>query len=109
MEHAFGIFAKRWRLFLGTIEAWYSFHLKISSAFILILYYSPEQARLFTLAAVILHNFLRPLNNNDDDEDIRFPTDRRLLVDQRAPEAGRLGRLIRENFVDVIIRGAMDE
>uniref|UniRef100_A0A915CPY2 DDE Tnp4 domain-containing protein n=1 Tax=Ditylenchus dipsaci TaxID=166011 RepID=A0A915CPY2_9BILA len=41
VEHAFGIFAKRWRIFLGTIEA------------------RPETARLYTLAAVILHNFLK--------------------------------------------------
>uniref|UniRef100_A0A915EDM1 DDE Tnp4 domain-containing protein n=1 Tax=Ditylenchus dipsaci TaxID=166011 RepID=A0A915EDM1_9BILA len=46
VEHAFGIFASRWRIFLGTIEA------------------RPETARLYTLAAVILHNFLNPVEEN---------------------------------------------
>uniref|UniRef100_A0A915EHG1 DDE Tnp4 domain-containing protein n=1 Tax=Ditylenchus dipsaci TaxID=166011 RepID=A0A915EHG1_9BILA len=73
VEHAFGIFAKRWRIFLGTIEA------------------RPETARLYTLAAVILHNFLRdPVE--EENLNLRFPDDRRMLIDQRAPEAGRQGR-----------------
>uniref|UniRef100_A0A915EPE5 DDE Tnp4 domain-containing protein n=1 Tax=Ditylenchus dipsaci TaxID=166011 RepID=A0A915EPE5_9BILA len=42
VEHAFEILAKRWRLFLGTIEA------------------RPEIAQLYTTAAVILHNYLNP-------------------------------------------------
>uniref|UniRef100_A0A915DAT6 DDE Tnp4 domain-containing protein n=1 Tax=Ditylenchus dipsaci TaxID=166011 RepID=A0A915DAT6_9BILA len=89
VEHAFGIFAKRWRIFLGTIEA------------------RPETARLYTLAAVILHNFLRdPVE--EEDLNLRFPDDRRMLIDQRAPEAGRQGRLIRDRFVDVVIRGVQD-
>uniref|UniRef100_A0A915DDZ9 DDE Tnp4 domain-containing protein n=1 Tax=Ditylenchus dipsaci TaxID=166011 RepID=A0A915DDZ9_9BILA len=74
VEHAFGIFAKRWRIFLGTIEA------------------RSETARLYTLAAVILHNFLRdPVE--EEDLNLRFPDDRRMLIDKRAPEAGRQGRL----------------
>uniref|UniRef100_A0A915DN11 DDE Tnp4 domain-containing protein n=1 Tax=Ditylenchus dipsaci TaxID=166011 RepID=A0A915DN11_9BILA len=89
VEHAFGIFAKRWRIFLGTIEA------------------RPETARLYTLAAVILHNFLRdPVE--EEDLNFRFPDDRRMLIDHRAPEAGRQGRLIRDRFVDVVIRGVQD-
>uniref|UniRef100_A0A915CRN3 DDE Tnp4 domain-containing protein n=1 Tax=Ditylenchus dipsaci TaxID=166011 RepID=A0A915CRN3_9BILA len=39
VEHAFGIFAKRWRLFLGTVDA------------------GPDLARLYTLAAVICTTF----------------------------------------------------
>uniref|UniRef100_A0A915DU80 DDE Tnp4 domain-containing protein n=1 Tax=Ditylenchus dipsaci TaxID=166011 RepID=A0A915DU80_9BILA len=89
VEHAFGIFAKRWRIFLGTIEA------------------RPETARLYTLAAVILHNFLKdPVE--EEDLNSRFPDDRRMLIDQRAPEAGWQGRLIRDRFVDVVIRGVQD-
>uniref|UniRef100_A0A915D3W0 DDE Tnp4 domain-containing protein n=1 Tax=Ditylenchus dipsaci TaxID=166011 RepID=A0A915D3W0_9BILA len=89
VEHAFGILAKRWRLFLERSK--------------------PEIAQLYTTAAVILHNYLKPLINDDDGIYIRFPDDRRLLVDQRAPEAGRVGRRIREQFVDVVIRGVYDE
>uniref|UniRef100_A0A915EKL8 DDE Tnp4 domain-containing protein n=1 Tax=Ditylenchus dipsaci TaxID=166011 RepID=A0A915EKL8_9BILA len=55
--HSFAIFAKRLRLFLGTVDA------------------GPDLARLYTLAAVILHNFLKPMS--DDEEDIRLPDDRR--------------------------------
>uniref|UniRef100_A0A915D632 DDE Tnp4 domain-containing protein n=1 Tax=Ditylenchus dipsaci TaxID=166011 RepID=A0A915D632_9BILA len=67
----------------------------------------PETARLYTLAAVILHNFLRdPVE--EEDLNLRFPDDRRMLIDQRATEAGRQKRLIRDRFVDVVIRGVQD-
>ena len=65
--------------------------------------------RHFVLAAVILHNFLQPLPEADEDLPMQFPDDRRILVDQRAPEAGRIGRRIREQFVDVVIGGLLDE
>uniref|UniRef100_A0A915EBT1 DDE Tnp4 domain-containing protein n=1 Tax=Ditylenchus dipsaci TaxID=166011 RepID=A0A915EBT1_9BILA len=86
VEHAFGIFAKRWRIFFKQSKSG-----------------KPETARLYTLAAVILHNFPRdPVE--EEDLNLRFPDDRRMLIDQRAPEAGRQGRLIRDRFVDVVIR-----
>uniref|UniRef100_A0A915E7H4 DDE Tnp4 domain-containing protein n=1 Tax=Ditylenchus dipsaci TaxID=166011 RepID=A0A915E7H4_9BILA len=65
VEHAFGIFAQRWRLFLGVIEA------------------SPSNVRLFAHAAVILHNYLTCALEGEVDDDIFFPENRRLLADQR--------------------------
>uniref|UniRef100_A0A915DKP4 GP-PDE domain-containing protein n=1 Tax=Ditylenchus dipsaci TaxID=166011 RepID=A0A915DKP4_9BILA len=58
----------------------------------------PEIAQLYATAAVILHNYLKTLINDDDGINIRFPDDRRLLVDQRAPEAGRLILKLEELF-----------